>query len=202
LDFVVLADHNTTEGSERLQAAAKERGMALEAPLAGEYATEAGDLILAYARPRSAQPSFEELVECARVQNGLLLLPHPFVAHKDVERTAERVDLIEIFNSRAGPAANRSAVALAQQLNKPGYYSSDAHFSWNLGNAIVEVARCGPFRDSLVAGGCLPVRLRAESRVEVWGSQCLKAFKTKDPWLLAGLLAGPVRSRCRNLLCR
>jgi hypothetical protein len=200
LDFVIVTDHDTVDGALRVQELAAARGLDLEVPLAAEYLTDCGDVIAACLVREVRSRRFEEFVEEVRAQEGILLLPHPFHAHRDVERLAATVDLIEVFNGRQSPADNKAAQELASRHGKPTYFASDAHLPWNAGRVIVEVDRCGSLRESLIAGRIRAISITPSDRTEIRVSQAIKALRTRDVRLLAFTLLQPVYRRVRRFL--
>ena len=115
-------------------------------------------MIAAFLQEEVVSRRLDEFLAEVRAQGGLVLLPHPFVNHRDVEMLARDADLIEVFNGRAKGDANRAAESLAARCGKPGYWASDAHLAPSLTRAIVTVENRGPLKDSLLAGSILPAR--------------------------------------------
>ena len=64
-----------------------------------------------------------------REQNGLLLLPYPYVGHQAPEKVTAACDLVEVFNCRARESKNSRAHECARSLGKLGYAGADAHFA-------------------------------------------------------------------------
>lgn len=86
-----------------------------------------------------------------RQAGGFILVPHPFkkgsgiFARLDDELAdakklvAEFGDAIEVCNSKLTDADNRRAFALARELGKPMTAGSDAHFGYDVGDAVLEI---------------------------------------------------------------
>jgi predicted metal-dependent phosphoesterase TrpH len=194
LDFLILTDHDTLRGSRELQCRAAEAGVPVEVPLAAEYRTSHGDVIAAFLQEDIHARQFPEFVAEVRRQGGLLLLPHPFVNHAEVEVLAEQCDLIEVFNGRAADAANRQAASLAGRLGKPVYWASDAHLARNLAKVMVAVQRIGDLKSSLTSGDVRPQAASAVSRGDVVLSQLIHLAKSRD-WRRAMRLPGKALRR-------
>lgn len=184
LDYLVLTDHDTVEGSRRLRAEVARRDLPIEVPLAAEYRTEFGDVIAAFIQSEIADRRFDRLVSEVRAQEGLLLLPHPTVQHEQLELLCSRCDLIEVFNSRCSAVENAEANRLAERFGKVGYYGSDAHDPWSLQCAATWVPTAGDLRQALLAGRLEGVALSSTPRSRKAFSQAVKGVKKRDSRLL------------------
>jgi hypothetical protein len=198
LDFAIVTDHDSTAGSRAVASAAQWRRATLEVPLAAEYKTDRGDVIVAYLPGELDGTSFSTLVHQAREHGCVLMLPHPYVSHKDPEALAPFVDLIEVYNARVRADDNRRALELAQHAGKPAFYGSDAHLPWNLRHAVVEVPNLGSIQTSLQNGQMRPFFLRSTARWEVLLSQYVKAVRSSDLRLLFRLTRGALGSILRR----
>lgn len=183
LDFVILTDHDTTCGSQALCERGRELGLDIIIPLAAEYHTSHGDIIAVFLVREIVEKEFSVFVEDALTQNALLLLPHPYVGHNDLETMASRADMIEVFNGRVSTEHNMSAELLAMQFKKPVYYASDAHLSSSLANTIISVERKGDLRESLLTGTIRAEKMLPLARADITVSQIIKSIKTRD-WKL------------------
>lgn len=192
LDFVILTDHNTIEGSAALRRAAARKMPHLQVPLAAEYLTEYGDVIAAFLRSEIKARTLGEFVGEARAQGAMLFFPHPYVSHREVPRLAEACDLIEIFNSRASARQNQQAADLAAAVNKQTYAGSDAHLAMSLGRVIVELEYRGDLKTSLLEGK-ITWKEEPTPRWEIAASQLIKAWKRRDASLARSLVRGGVR---------
>lgn len=192
LDFIILTDHDSTTGSSDLRQLSASRMPQLQVPIAAEYHTENGDVIAAFLHSELVSRQSTDLIDEAREQGALLLLPHPYVAHRNVEFLAEQCDLIEAFNSRSPEVANLKAAQLAQTYGKPVYAASDAHLARSIGAVVLEVEVRGNLRDSLLLG-CVTWDARPTPRWETAASQMIKAVKTRDPKLARCQIGGAMR---------
>ncbi len=189
LDFLMLTDHDTVAGSLALRRRIQELGLAIEVPGAAEYKTSHGDVIAAFIEREIVARELDAFVAEVRAQGGLLLLPHPFAHHRDVERIARECDLIETFNPRVDAEGNRQAVELAQRLGTPGYAGADAHLSWNLTDTVITVEQRTDLRTSLLTGEIRTRSCKSSLWIEIMASQCIKAAKRRDARLMLQLSA-------------
>jgi predicted metal-dependent phosphoesterase TrpH len=129
IDVLCITDHDTLQGSiQALEYAQKRYGDALKIIIGAEYKTDCGDIIGLNLKEEIYLKKAEEVIKAIKQQGGLVLLPHPFVSHKNIDFLAEQADAIEVFNARTSPEANQKAFELAQTHNKSQYVASDAHF--------------------------------------------------------------------------
>lgn len=192
LDFLILTDHNTIEGSRALHAAAAKHYPQLQVPIAAEYLTEFGDVIAVFLHSEIKAMTFAGFVSEARKQNALLLFPHPFVGHRNIETVGAECDLIEVFNSRVAADKNLAASELAGRLRKPAYAGCDAHLALSLGRVIVTVENHGDLRTSLLVGGMQWTSL-CTPKWEVSASQMIKAVKKRDLRLAGSIVKAAAR---------
>ena len=80
---------------------------------------------------------------CA-VRGASSCCPIPWSDHRDPEMLAGRADLVEVFNGRAGDAANQAAAELAARVGKPGFWASDAHLACSLAADRRDGGKPGP----------------------------------------------------------
>ncbi len=199
LNFAILTDHNTIKGSVALRKLAIRRRVGVEVPISAEYATEYGDVIAAFIKKEIKTNNFSELSREVKRQGGILLMPHPYHGHHQVEVVAEQVDLIEVFNGRITPEKNALAQELAKRLNKPGYFASDAHSAISAANVIVEVQRMADLKESLLRKEICPVKIEYTSRLEIPFSQFVKAIKRLDIILLVFSFVQLVVNLAKNI---
>lgn len=141
IDCVAVTDHNTAEGAIKLHEQAPDRIIIGE-----EIRTTAGEiagLFLQETIPAGLSPL--ETIEKIKEQGGLVYLTHPFdfmrgsaLEEKAREEIWEKVDIVEIFNSRNILRwSNWKAEKYAKQRNIPAGVGSDAHSKYELGMAYV-----------------------------------------------------------------
>jgi predicted metal-dependent phosphoesterase TrpH len=202
LDFIVLTDHDTTAGSLELRRAAAELMPQLCIPMAAEYSTDQGDVIVAFQSEEIRSRSYRDVVRAAREQSALILLPHPYVNHVEPQRQAAECDLIEVFNCRAASCKNAQAAALASELGCRTYVASDSHFGRSIANAILEVEQRKDLQDSLRYGQIRWAKPRRTPKWELEASQLVKAIRTHRPGLAAFRLASMMKETTRGCVSR
>lgn len=144
LDVVCATDHDTIDGALRL----REIADGFRVIVGEEVTSRDGDIVglfLERAVPRGL--SAEETMARIHDQGGLVSVPHPFsrnrlnhIRRDALERTAGAIDLVEVWNAReltAGENARAKAWAAARGI--PGVAGSDAHRSFELGHAWLEM---------------------------------------------------------------
>lgn len=193
LDFAVLTDHDSIEGSLQLRKQLEVMGSKAQVPIAAEYRTSAGDVIVMGIERDIRNRDIGSFIAEVRSQGGVLMLPHPYEGHKDVESLARAVDVIEVFNGRCDEVKNAKSLELASRVNKPVYWSSDAHLFSSLRNVIVEAPDAIPIVSSIKDGKISPVRLDYSSRSDLYRSQLIKAVKRRNPVLFLSVVQAVVR---------
>jgi len=186
-DLLVVTDHESTRGADDVADLAE--GNPAFVIRAGEYKTEKGDLIgLLLQRDISSRIS-TEVVREIHLQDGLVVLPHPFKSHKLDDELLSQVDLIEVSNSRCSDSENNSALDLAERLGKPVMGGCDAHCAGEIGAVAMEFDCDLPAEESGLRGVLLwaPRRIVARKVSRVYGpySQLIKACKTRNLMLFA-----------------
>lgn len=162
LSPIFLTDHEGTGGAQSLL----EAGQA--AVIGQEILTTEGEVIglfLKKAVPSRLSP--EETVAAIKEQGGLVYLEHPYdttrrhLREEAIERIANQIDIVEVFNGRSEPESNRKAEDLRAALGVPGGAGSDAHSLQEIGRVYVEME---PFEQ---ASDCL-AKLR-DARIFIRG---------------------------------
>ena len=141
LDFIILTDHDTINGSLDLRRRVAEREINLIVPVAAEYKTEHGDIIAVFISDEIDDMNFEKFITEVKRQGGILMLPHPYEAHPVnlIYDIANSMDLVETYNARCTPKQDLKSSKLAVKVNKPEYFGSDSHLESELCNVIVSV---------------------------------------------------------------
>jgi predicted metal-dependent phosphoesterase TrpH len=145
LDGVAVTDHNTIEGALIVRKIAPPNFVVI---VGEEIRTKEGEILGYFLKEEiPAQRSIEETIERTKDQGGLVGIPHPFGSFRKsnikisaLERIIERVDFIEVFNSRNIFAKDdKKALILSQEKVLPPLIGSDAHLSCEVGKAYVEI---------------------------------------------------------------
>jgi len=197
LNFLLLTDHDTTAGSRALKNEVENRGLAIEVPMAAEYHTEHGDVIAAFINDEITERRFDYFVEEVKKQDGLLLLPHPYRGHNEIDTLAAAVDLIEIFNPRVSREDNEKAEKLARKYKKQTYYGSDMHLESEFTNSMVVFKREGTLKDSLLTAKIRSLNLEPAREDGVILSQAIKALKKGKIRLLLSQLKSLLKARLK-----
>jgi len=142
-----ITDHNEVWGAQKLQSMVAENGNDLTIIVGEEVSTREGEIVGLYLQEKiPAGLSPEETVAAIKAQGGLVLIPHGFdpmkrhrLSPEALERVAESVDIVEIFNARISRLKwNAAASAWATTHGLPESAGSDAHTVKDIGSAWVE----------------------------------------------------------------
>lgn len=182
---LIVTDHNTIQGSRSVHALSA--GTPPMMIMAAEYQSEKGDIIGLFLKEEIRTRNSQEIIQQIHEQDGLVVLPHPYKAHKLDDELLAGVDLIESHNSRCSGAENARAGELARKLNRPVIGGADAHCLCELGAVLNEFSADVP-KDATELRKCLlhaPRHILTErvSPLCLPYSQMVKAVKTKDPIL-------------------
>jgi predicted metal-dependent phosphoesterase TrpH len=143
INCIAVTDHNEIEGAFVIQKLAPFKVIVGE-----EVKTSEGEVIGLFLNelvPRGLTP--EETVRAIHEQGGIAVVPHPYdvfrrsVIRKDaLERIKNDVDAIEGFNCRNILSRHdEKARDLARDVSKPMTLGTDAHSTWELGGACLEM---------------------------------------------------------------
>jgi hypothetical protein len=145
LDVLGITDHYTSKGAIETRKIAKEKGIIVL--IGQEVKTNYGD-VLVFGTEDSLKTDFFGLIDKARSEGLLVILPHPFdlmrkksavgvnISRENLNRAAKKMDAIEVFNSRCFlNAYNEQAEKFADSHNLPGIAGADAHLLEELENA-------------------------------------------------------------------
>lgn len=139
LGIVAVTDHDTVRGGvETLKLAEGVQGVIVVPGV--EVKTSEGDVVALFIEEEVKRRGFFEVVDEVVEEGGILVLPHPYRGHEDVEGLARCVDAVEVLNSRSSRCQNLRAAELARRLGKPMVAGSDAHSSFELGRAYTLLA--------------------------------------------------------------
>jgi predicted metal-dependent phosphoesterase TrpH len=175
-------------GSVYLRNYVKKISANIEVLVGAEYKTDCGDLIALGIDKEIISRDLDGFVSEVKSQNGIILFPHPFVSHKEIDRIAAISDLIEGFNSRASATQNNLAIQLANKHKKNIYHSPDAHTLSTLTNVIVEIERAGDLITSLQKSTIIPVSKEYTKKYLILFSTLVKSLKMRNPRLLISVI--------------
>ncbi len=141
INGVAVTDHNTIKGALELKEMSPFKVVVGE-----EISTNEGEIIGYFLKEEiSPRLSPEETIEKIRDQNGIVCIPHPFdyfrkarITGKSLERIVDRVDMVEVFNSRnVVGKSNDLALQLARDHNLACVVGSDAHLNREIGMSYI-----------------------------------------------------------------
>ena len=135
LDVIAVTDHNTIKGAKEAYNWGKEYGV--EVIIGTEILTNVGDITGVFITNEITSKNWKDVINDIHNQGGLVILPHPFRGHKNIEEIGRCVDLIEVFNSRCSFDENKKAEELAKKLKKEIIAGSDAHSVKEIGFATI-----------------------------------------------------------------
>ncbi|MCS3922440.1 putative metal-dependent phosphoesterase TrpH [Methanococcus voltae PS] len=115
-----------------------------------EISTAKGEFIGLFLTEQINTKDIFEALDTVKEQGGLIYLPHPFDVRRrrtlakfnilDDKEFIKRVDAVEVYNSRCvDNKPNLQAKEYAKKYDLLAGVGSDSHFSWELGNAYMEV---------------------------------------------------------------
>lgn len=203
LNFVILSDHNTIKGAKEFRAyLEKKKVNNVIVPIAAEYNTEFGDIIAVFIKDEiQVQQNFSQIISAVKEQKGIILFPHPYKSHKNIDEIANNVDLIEIFNSRTEDQLNNKALELAKNKNINSYFASDAHLAKNLSNVIVEFeSTSSNLKEAIISSNINAVRLKKARWFDIVYSQLIKSIKYKNYSIFLYQIKSIIRLLIRGIL--
>ena len=142
LNAVAITDHNTTKGWKAMTEAGRKYNIPViqgEEIRLIENAHSRGELIGLFLNEAIRPGTPLEVIDAIRAQGGLIIVPHPFDAHRkfhDIGQYVKMVDGIEVLNARAFKDSNNTqALVFAQKHKLAQTGGSDAHTCREIGNA-------------------------------------------------------------------
>ena len=202
LNFLCLTDHNTIKGSIKLKEYVEKHNYPIEVIIGAEYKTEIGDLIALGLNKEVKNMKFIDFIKEVKEQGGLILFPHPYKGHKNINKVAEIADFIEIFNGRIGCKYNKLAEELASEYKKKTYYASDAHLYNELKNAIIEFEKSGSFLNSILNSRIDLISKDKSKYINIINSQIIKSIKKKNLRLFLSQLKSLAHQIAKRYLFR
>jgi hypothetical protein len=139
LDGIAITDHNIIKGALKTKKLNKNKD--LDIIIGEEISTNCGDLIALYVQEEIKKKNLFEVIDIAKQQDAILIIPHPFRAvpkmkfKYPLEKLQGKVDAIETFNSRNFFFSNNKAKKAVENLKFAKVGSSDAHIPFDIGKA-------------------------------------------------------------------
>jgi predicted metal-dependent phosphoesterase TrpH len=148
LQVLAITDHNTADAALEFWNAPLQQGV-LVIP-GEEISTEVGHVLAYFVRQTIPPGPFKQVIAEVRRQGALAFMAHPYhipLANRWRNKKLTLLqpeqlpllDGIEATNAHNRPPANRLAQQLVQQHNLLSISGSDAHFPWEIGNAVTEL---------------------------------------------------------------
>lgn len=187
ISILAITDHDTIEGSVAAKKyAEKKYGNKIHIITGAEFNSDYGDIIALNISENILEKNPTLLIQRIKYLGGLVLLPHPYYHHKEVEELAIQCDMIEIFNGRINEEMNKKAADLALRLKKPVYVASDAHF---LSDGFLCINK---YNSNLNLANLNQILLNADrsfdtgysKKKNIHKSQMIKGIKTKNGRLI------------------
>lgn len=153
VNCIAVTDHDTVKGGLELVKEARCLHDFIAIP-GIEIKTEVGDVILLFVREEVKVRTFDEVIDYAKSIDAITILAHPFRKHVMIERSALKVQAIEVLNARCDKYANSKARSLAMRLGKSTTAGSDAHTTFEIGRAvtIIEGSCEDDVREGIIKG--------------------------------------------------
>ena len=155
ISCVAIADHGTIEGALKMQRIAP-----FPVIVAEEILTPHGEIMGMFLKNGiSSGLPIEQTMQQIKAQGGLVCIPHPFdmfrpsaLDSRMILKIVDQIDIIEVFNSRTPPIQSSSkAQNFADKYGIAKSAGSDAHTSYEIGNAYVEMPEFNDKNDFLQA---------------------------------------------------
>lgn len=127
IDIISITDHNTLKGSKEAYRYAKKFNKKVNIVIGAEYSSDRGDIIGLFLKEEIKSKNWENIIDEIHEQGGIAILPHPYVSHKLSDQFVQKVDIVEVFNSRCDEEQNAKALELSKKFNKPIIGGNDAH---------------------------------------------------------------------------
>jgi predicted metal-dependent phosphoesterase TrpH len=139
LSCIAITDHGTIRGGIEARKIAPAYG--IEVIVGMEIRTDCGDITGLGLDKEIHETAWASVTAAIKDQDGIVILPHPFRDHSNVEQIAHTVDLIECWNARSTPEQNSLAADLAQRSRIPVLLGSDAHVASEIGSVKMRIDR-------------------------------------------------------------
>ncbi len=148
LQILAITDHDTAEGGLSYWEEPVQHGV-LVIP-GEEISTDLGHVLAYFVRKTIKPGPFIEVLDEIRAQNALAFMAHPFHIpllnrwrKKRIFRMSDSQVMLltglEVENGHNRASANQMARKMAQQMSLPSIAGSDAHFTFEIGNARTRI---------------------------------------------------------------
>jgi len=127
IKHLAITDHDTIKGSVLAKKYAVAKNLDINVIIGAEYKTDCGDLIALFIDEEIQEKESLKFISKVHEKGGIVILPHPYHGHQLNNKIINKVDIIEVFNSRLSVSQNEKAKKLAKEFNKPTIVGNDAH---------------------------------------------------------------------------
>ena len=174
IKHIAITDHDTIKGSLLAKHYADSKNLEINVIIGAEYKTDCGDLIALFIDEEIKEKKSLKFISKVHEKGGIVILPHPYHDHQLNNEIIDKVDIIEVFNSRLSITQNEKAKRLAEKFNKPTIVGNDAHL-------YSELKLCLNFTESE-----LEIR-KSIFKIDRWKSNSTKTNKIYKSQLIKGI---------------
>jgi predicted metal-dependent phosphoesterase TrpH len=204
IDCVAITDHNTIKGSIEAKEYSTKGNYPLEVIIGAEYGSDSGDIIGLFLTNEIHEFESLKIIDEIHRQGGIAILPHPYHGHKLFDQLIQKIDMIEVFNSRCSEDENKKALALAQKWNKAQIAGGDVHLSRDLHCCINTLSESN-IKQALFENKSFVMNY--SSKFSNLMSQYIKSFKKRrfkiflltTKSLISYYVVAPLKNRIRKL---
>lgn len=184
LDGIAVTNHETFFDPDKLKLSMDTHIWIISGE---EVHTEIGDIIALFISKPVIKRYAEEVINEVHSQGGIVVLAHPFkrICHYPIS-ILERIDAVEIVNARWMDIriwASRPDVSQLLDTVKGRTAGSDAHFSFEIGNAYWETPHLDSpeaLKDRICRGTGRSICQTSTQWPDIL-SQCVKFYRTPSP---------------------
>ena len=203
IELAMVTDHDSFAGAVEVRSLVAGLDPPLRVPLAAEIRTDLGDVIVVFedgdVPPVEELKIWTQLRETVSDLGGLIWLPHPFRAHRDIDDLVAGSDVVEVFNSRCTAAENQLAADVCLRHDKVPAFGSDAHLLNEAATWWVEYEDGGTVLDTLRSPPeCTDARVARRSDIDI--AEIINGFKRRRPTLIGYFTLRYIQHRGRDLL--
>lgn len=174
IKHIAITDHDTIKGSLLAKHYADSKNLEINVIIGAEYKTDCGDLIALFIDEEIKEKKSLKFISKVHEKGGIVILPHPYHGHQLSDEIINKIDIIEIFNSRLSVSQNEKAKKLAEEFNKPKIVGNDAH-------VFSELKLCLNFIDPV-----LGIR-KSIFKIKGWNSKATKIKNIYKSQFIKGL---------------
>lgn len=144
IDVISVTDHNSTKGGIESRDYAEKKDLPIIALVGQEVKTLSGEIIVLNIEETIPDGmSLEATLEYGK--KGFIISPHPFDKFrkgigKELDHVKDRIDAIEVFNSRTLISSHNKIADTYAKLNMiPGIAGSDSHLLEEIGSSYFTI---------------------------------------------------------------